>query len=69
MWLYPIPAALAMAGFIYILFMRPNFMKEIRYALVIITVGIIIYAVRSWHRHEWPFSGRSAHQIAGAQVQ
>jgi hypothetical protein len=69
MWLYPIPAVLAMAGFIYILFMRPDFMKEIRYALVIITVGIIIYAVRSWRRREWPFSRPPAHKIAGAQVQ
>lgn len=69
MWLYPIPAVLAMAGFIYILIMRPAFMKEIRYALVIILLGIIIYTVRSWRRREWPFSGRPAHEIAGAQVQ
>jgi amino acid transporter len=69
MWFYPVPAVLAMAGFIYILIMRPAFMKEIRYALVIIALGIIIYAARSWRRREWPFSGRPAHEIAGAQVQ
>ena len=69
MYLYPIPAVLAMAGFLYILFMRPGFMREIRYALVIIIVGLILYMIRSWRRHEWPFSGRPAHEIAGAQVQ
>ncbi|HET9183382.1 MAG TPA: APC family permease [Candidatus Angelobacter sp.] len=69
MYLYPIPAVLAMAGFLYILFMRPGFMKEIRYALVIIIVGLILYMIRSWRRHEWPFSGHPAHEIAGAQVQ
>lgn len=69
MYLYPIPAVLAMAGFLYILFMRPGFMKEIRYALVITIVGLILYMMRSWRRHEWPFSGRPAHEIAGAQVQ
>ncbi len=69
MYFYPLPAILAMAGFVYILFMRPGFMKEIRYALVIIIVGILIYMTRSWRRGEWPFSGRPAHQTAGAQVQ
>lgn len=69
MYLYPVPAVLAMAGFLYILFMRPGFMKEIRYALVIIFVGLILYMIRSWRRHEWPFSGHPAHEIAGAQVQ
>jgi amino acid transporter len=69
MYLYPVPAILAMAGFLYILFMRPGFMKEIRYALVIIVVGLLIYVIRSWRRGEWPFSGRPAHQTAGVQVQ
>lgn len=69
MYLYPIPAVLAMVGFLYILFMRPGFMKEIRYALVIIIVGLILYMIRSWRRREWPFSGRPAHETAGAQVQ
>jgi basic amino acid/polyamine antiporter, APA family len=69
MYLYPVPAILAMAGFLYILFMRPGFMKEIRYALVILVVGILIYMTRSWRRGEWPFRGRPAHQTAGVQVQ
>ena len=69
MYLYPVPALLAMAGFVYVLFMRPGFMKEIRYALVIIAAGLIIYTFRSWRRGEWPFYGRPAHETAGAEVQ
>jgi amino acid transporter len=69
MYFYPLPAMLAMAGFIFVMVKRPGAMKEIRYGLVIILVGSFIYLVRSWRRGEWPFSGRPAHQIAGAPVQ
>jgi len=55
MWLYPIPALLAIVGFLYVMFMRPNFQKEIRYAVVLIVVGLIIYFVRSYKRGEYPF--------------
>jgi basic amino acid/polyamine antiporter, APA family len=63
MWLYPVPALLASAGFIFILFNRPNWQKEIRYAIVILLTGIIIYMVRAWKDSQWPFdagTGRSA---------
>ena len=33
MWLYPLPALVASIGFGYILFVRVNALKEIRYAL------------------------------------
>ncbi len=59
MWLYPVPALLAAASFLFILISRKNFLKEIRYAAVILIVGIIVYCVRSWRRGEWPFEGRS----------
>lgn len=55
MWLYPVPAIVAALGFIYILFSRPNFIKEIRYAIVLLVLGILIYLVRSAVRKEWPF--------------
>jgi len=59
MWLYPLPALIAITGFLYVLFMRPNFLKEIRYALVLIAVGLVVYFVRSYRRGEYPFgSGR-----------
>lgn len=69
MYLYPIPALLAAAGFVYVLIMRPGFMKEIRYALLIVAAGLVVYFFRSWRRHEWPFLPGSAHQNAGAGVQ
>ncbi len=59
MWLYPLPALLAIAGFIFILVARKNFLREIRYAVVILIVGLAIYFVRSWRRREWPFSAHS----------
>jgi amino acid transporter len=55
MWLYPLPALLATAGFLFVLLERKNFMKEIRYAIVILVAGVVIYLVRSWRRREWPF--------------
>jgi amino acid transporter len=55
MWLYPVPALLASAGFIFVLFSRTNSMKQIRYALVILFTGLIIYMLRAWKNGEWPF--------------
>ena len=59
MWLYPLPALMAIAGFVYILLARKNFLREIKYAFVILVVGLLIYFGRSWKRREWPFTGVS----------
>jgi amino acid transporter len=56
MWLYPLPALLASAGFVFILFGRANFGKEIRYAIVILLVGLAIYMARAWRSGDWPFA-------------
>jgi len=56
MWLYPLPALLAIAGFTFILLARQHFLREIRYAVVILIAGLLIYFVRSWRRREWPFA-------------
>jgi amino acid transporter len=56
MWLYPLPALFALAGFIYVLVSRKNFLKEIRYAAVLVVVGLIIYFIRARSRGEWPFA-------------
>jgi APA family basic amino acid/polyamine antiporter len=60
MWLYPIPALVAAASFLFILVSRRDFLREVRYAGVILVVGLLIYGVRSWRRSEWPFGERSA---------
>jgi len=53
--LYPLPALIASLGFGYIVFVRVNALKEIRYALVILILGIAIYMARAWRIGEWPF--------------
>src|SRR6202166_2263595 len=60
MWLYPMPALLAIAGFLFILFNRENWQKEMRYALVILLAGLVIYMIRAWRSHEWPFAAPKA---------
>jgi amino acid transporter len=55
MWLYPLPSLIATVGFLYILFSRPNFSKEIKYAIVLLVLGTAIYMVRAAIRKEWPF--------------
>ena len=56
MWFYPLPALLAAVGFSYILWFRPNAVKEVRYAAVIVVIGLAIYLVRAWRGREWPFA-------------
>jgi amino acid transporter len=55
MWLYPLPAVAAIAGFVFVLLSRPSFLKEVRYAVVILVAGLLIFLLRAWARREWPF--------------
>jgi amino acid transporter len=59
MWLYPLPALVAAASFVFILVSRAGFLREIRYAAVILVAGIIVYCVRAWRRRDWPFADES----------
>jgi len=52
--LFPIPALLSLGGFVYILFARPNHMRELRLAVALLIIGIIIYLLRALRRGEWP---------------
>jgi basic amino acid/polyamine antiporter, APA family len=54
MWLYPLPALVALAGFIFVLISRPS-ISDIRYAAVLVVVGLVIYFIRARARREWPF--------------
>jgi amino acid transporter len=65
MWLYPLPALIASAGFIFILVSRRGFLKEVRYAAVILALGLILYAVRAWRSGDWPFD-RAGLALEGA---
>jgi amino acid transporter len=56
MWLYPAPALLAIGGFLFILISRKNYEREIKYALVLLAVGLLVYCVRARRRSEWPFA-------------
>lgn len=44
--LYPLPVLLALSGFVFILFSRPNFMRDMRTALLILAAGSVVYALR-----------------------
>lgn len=46
MWLYPVPALISIAGFLFVLFSRRNFSSEIKYAIYIIAAGILVYFAR-----------------------
>lgn len=58
MWLYPLPAILALFGWIAILFTSNS-----RYALLagcVLVMGVLAYFVRARGRREWPFMRASA---------
>ena len=55
MWFYPVPAVLAILGFLYVVIKRHDSLREVRYAAVVLIAGVIIYLVRSWRNREWPF--------------
>ena len=46
--LYPLPAVLALGGFVFILLSRPDFLKEMKIAAVILVAGAVIYVVRHY---------------------
>jgi APA family basic amino acid/polyamine antiporter len=65
MWFYPLPALIAAAGFTYILFVRVNAIKEIRYAVAILALGVGVYLARAWRQGEWPFGTAAARPVEG----
>jgi hypothetical protein len=46
---------IASIGFVFILISRTDSTKEIRYALLILLAGVLIYMIRAWPKREWPF--------------
>jgi APA family basic amino acid/polyamine antiporter len=58
-WLYPLPPVVAIVGFLYILFSRPRFARELVFAGAIVLTGTATYLLRSYRRQEWPFGQRA----------
>jgi amino acid transporter len=52
MWLYPLPALLTIAGWIW-LFLRTG--RAMWWGLFVIVLGLVVFLVRSRSRREWPF--------------
>ena len=48
--LYPLPVLLALAAFAFILVSRPNFLREMRTASVILLLGTVVFLVRQFTR-------------------
>lgn len=44
--LYPLPVFIAIAGFLFILFSRTNFLKEMLTAGIILAAGVVVYGLR-----------------------
>jgi APA family basic amino acid/polyamine antiporter len=63
MWLFPVPAILALIGFVYVLIERPKSGASIISAIVVIVVGVIIFLIRASQLKQWPF-GDVAPQIS-----
>ena len=59
MWLYPLPPLVALAGFLFILFSRPDASREFIYAGVIAITGSSLYFARAYKRREWPFAAQA----------
>ncbi|MBB5342361.1 APC family permease [Tunturibacter empetritectus] len=51
--LYPLPVMLALGGFVFILFSRPNFLREMRTAGLILVAGFVVYALRFINVRSW----------------
>lgn len=65
MWLYPAPVILAIVGFLYVLFSRNNFQKELRYAVIIIAAGLVIFFLRAARERAWPFGNGTGRELEG----
>jgi amino acid transporter len=62
MWLYPLPAILALAGWFFVFLspiLGPDGWKYLLYASSTIGMGIVLYFLLASRRREWPFAGAS----------
>jgi amino acid transporter len=64
MWLFPLPALVAAAGWVYIFFSSGG--PAIAFGLVTLAAGLAVYAVRAKMTARWPFVARTALCLAAA---
>lgn len=53
--LYPIPALIAIAGFLFVLFHGQDLTRELAFASLLLVTGLAIYLIRARISREWPF--------------
>jgi amino acid transporter len=54
MWLYPLPALVALLGWIFVFFTSGT--KPMLYSLIAIVIGVAAFLVWSKSRKSWPFA-------------
>ncbi len=54
LWLYPVPPLLALLGFSYIVFSRPNFHRELLLAAVVALAGSLLFVLGALARGNFP---------------
>jgi amino acid transporter len=62
MWLYPLPAILALIGWLYVFVSplgQPGGLSFMLYAFGTIILGLIAFLVLAAQKREWPFAARS----------
>ena len=59
MWLYPLPALIALGGWVFILISRASEMRFVFYAVLILVAGVAVFFARAARRREWPFAESS----------
>ena len=55
MWFYPVPALVALVGWVFILISRASEFRFIAYAILITIIGVAIFLARAAKRQQWPF--------------
>jgi APA family basic amino acid/polyamine antiporter len=54
MWLYPVPALVALAGWIFVFATTP--LRVILFGLAVLALGCVAFALWSWRTNRWPFA-------------
>jgi amino acid transporter len=55
-WLYPLPPLIAIAGFVFILFVRAEAARELWWALLVAVSGVAVYLLRAKQTRHWPYA-------------